>query len=368
MSKLSIRGGYGEHGRSCFLVEYGNEGRMYMVDCGIMDTDPNPYPNVAGEELERVDFLFLTHCHKDHSGAFSWFCEQGFSGTLVTSSMTLMLSGISYEKTVILDWDGLKPGCEVDLGPIAVRYGRSGHCPGSLWFQIRSSLEYFLFSGDYQEDTLLYACDPIRDNYAKIALLDCAHRETEDCADELRRKLTQKTAEKLSKGQPVIFPVPHYGRGMEMLCLFEREFPEARICVDQDFVCYAKTMLSEPEWYRKEIYETFQAKTWNILDLNQEMDGDLSKMEFDILLIADAHLKKETNAAFFITAIRNGAAALVTGRVKTGSGMELFLEEGYAERCLYPHHQSYGDLMNMVERNSFTTVLPFHNGVKEVLV
>lgn len=85
------------------MVEYGTEGRCYIVDCGIMDTDPVPWPAVTPEELAQADFLFLTHCHKDHAGAFGYFAEQGFRGWLVTSQVTLRLSGIAYNKILILD-------------------------------------------------------------------------------------------------------------------------------------------------------------------------------------------------------------------------------------------------------------------------
>ena len=50
MRKFLVKGGYGEHGRSCFLVEYGTEGHFYMVDCGIMDSDSQPYPEISREE------------------------------------------------------------------------------------------------------------------------------------------------------------------------------------------------------------------------------------------------------------------------------------------------------------------------------
>ena len=40
------------------MVEYGTEGRCYIVDCGIMDTDPVPWPAVTPEELAQADFLF----------------------------------------------------------------------------------------------------------------------------------------------------------------------------------------------------------------------------------------------------------------------------------------------------------------------
>lgn len=80
MRKFLAKGGYGEHGRSCFLTEYGTEGRFYMVDCGIMDSDSNPYPDVTEEELAKTDYVFLTHSHKDHSGAFMHFVEKVSGG------------------------------------------------------------------------------------------------------------------------------------------------------------------------------------------------------------------------------------------------------------------------------------------------
>ena len=64
MDRLIVKGGYGEHGRSCFLIPFA-QGRYYMLDCGIMDTDENPWPEVEAELLERTEYLFLSHCHKE---------------------------------------------------------------------------------------------------------------------------------------------------------------------------------------------------------------------------------------------------------------------------------------------------------------
>ena len=104
MRRFWAKGGYGEHGRSCFLMEYGKEGRYCMVDCGIMDSDSQPYPDVTSEELSKTDYLFLTHCHKDHSGAFMEFVKSGFGGVLVASQMTIDLSHISYENRLFCRW------------------------------------------------------------------------------------------------------------------------------------------------------------------------------------------------------------------------------------------------------------------------
>lgn len=128
MRRLIAKGGYGEHGRSCFLVEYDARGHYYMVDCGIMDTDSFPYPHMEEKELEKTDYLFLTHCHKDHSGAFSYFVKNGFNGLLIASEMTLRLAGIEYDKVLLLQMNPERSSAnETTLTPLKVTYGRSGH-------------------------------------------------------------------------------------------------------------------------------------------------------------------------------------------------------------------------------------------------
>ena len=102
MDRLIVKGGYGEHGRSCFLIPFA-QGRYYMLDCGIMDTDENPWPEVEAELLERTEYLFLSHCHKDHSGAFSRLVSRGFRGWLVAAGATVELAGICYNKVIQAD-------------------------------------------------------------------------------------------------------------------------------------------------------------------------------------------------------------------------------------------------------------------------
>lgn len=355
MRKLALKGGYGEHGRSCFLTEYGKTGRCYMVDCGIMDTDPFPYPDVTEEELKKVDFLFLTHCHKDHSGAFEFFKSRGFSGWLAASRMTAELSGIRYERLVYPENGFRNASGEnvLEAAGISVRYGRSGHCPGGLWYYIEDSLGSLFFSGDYQEDSLFYACDPVTGLEADLAVIDCAHQETDRNAESLRADLSSLTGEKLAAGIPVIFPVPQYGRGPELLKFLEKEFPKAGIRVDDGFIRCCSQMLKEPVWFQN-----------GKLSMEPFMEGETP----EIFLIADTHLKNEKNAEYVKHAVQNGAFVMVTGRVRKGSLLERLLQEGKAARLLFPHHQSRGDMERMIARNRFGTVLPFHSDRMEIFV
>lgn len=368
MRRLIAKGGYGEHGRSCFLVEYDARGHYYMVDCGIMDTDSFPYPHMEKKELEKTDYLFLTHCHKDHSGAFSYFVENGFNGLLIASEMTLRLAGIEYDKVLLLPMNPERPSAnDTTLTPLKVTYGRSGHCPGGLWFLITDERGYCFFSGDYQADTLLYACDQVRDMQAKLAVIDMAHNATRMRAGELREMLCREIEGALGEGYPVILPVPHYGRGIEMLFLLLQTFPQTDIRVDTDFVFYAEPMLTESCWYREEAFKHLQ----NVLPViwNRALDTSAKKPEktdFQILLIADTHLQREKNREYVQMAVEDGAKVIITGRVKAGSYSEQLLKAGKAVRYLYPHHQSMGDVEEMLAVNHFDTVLPFHNGEKEV--
>ena len=221
-----------------------------------------------------------------------------------------------------------------------------------------------LFSGDYQEDTLVYRCDPIRARRAKIALIDCAHRETEQTAEELRRELVQAVLGKVQEGKKVILPVPQFGRGLELLVLMRREFPNLRIRVDRDFEDYAKRMLTEPVWYFAEAYDSLKADWPDVMEISEEKPF---REDYDILLLADTHLKKQKNVDFIHHQLQDRAAVLINGRVKKNGPAGKLLEEGKAERFLFPHHQSYGDLKRAAAQNQFDCVLPFHNPEKEIL-
>ena len=89
---------------------------------------------------------------------------------------------------------------------------------------------------------------------------------------------------------------------------------------------------------------------------------------YDILILADTHLKKQKNQEFVHREIEEGAAVLINGRVKKNGPVGKLLDAGKAEKFLYPHHQSYGDLKCLVAENYFGMILPFHNNEKEVLI
>ncbi len=353
MNPLLLKGGYGEHGRNCYLIPYKND-RYVMLDCGIMDSDPNPFPRLSKTEVGKVDYLILSHGHKDHTGALGYVLELGFDGYIIASWETLYISGVDYGKTMVLD----AYGSTMALDGLTIRYGRSGHCPGSFWFSLRTDTHSYFYSGDYQKDPLVYAVDVPKGIYADIALVDMAHDHIMVDASALRTQLIETIGHYLNQGRKVVLPVQTYGRGNEMLVLLQHHFPNHFIFFDQRFVNAVEMMLQTRSWMKPEIIDAFI----HGFESNKMTTVD----QASLFLIADTHLEKQSNQQLVESCLKENGVVIVSGRRKSGSYCAKLLDEGKAIRCLYPHHSSRSDAMALVESNDFKMVLPFHCDATEV--
>ena len=361
MVPLIVKGGYGEHGRSCFLFPF-QKNKYAMLDCGIMDTDPEPFPQVEPELLRRTEYLFLSHCHKDHSGAFEHFREAGFKGWLVAAAPTVKCAGIDYDRTILLP--DPKGGLEEEVtlkGGLSFFYGRTGHCAGSIWLHLFGAFGSLLYSGDYQKRTLAYAVDPICGRQADLAILDCAHVGYEEDGDGLRGAMTERIRQIVKEGRRVVMPLPKYGRGLEIICMLRGSLPEVRIGAEENMVKLTRQTLSYSQWVRPEAAQEIRRF------LEENPISALEKGEYDVLLIGDTHLEQPESQELAREEAEKGALTLLTGRVKKGCLTERLLKEGKAFTMAYPHHQSRRDLLEMMEENEFHGALPFHNNRKEVL-
>ena len=277
MDRLIVKGGYGEHGRSCFLVPFA-QGRYYMLDCGIMDTDENPWPEVETELLERTEYLFLSHCHKDHSGAFSRLVSRGFRGWLVAAGATVELAGICYNKVIQADPLSAWP---MGLGrELHFSCGRSGHCVGGLWFHIWDSGKSCFYSGDYQPGPLAFAVDQVKGRRADLAIVDCAHPATQEDARALRSRILEWIGPCLAAGRRVVLPLPRYGRGLELIALIKENFPQVAIAADQGFAAAAEQMCGYGQWLRAGKEEQIRAF------LEEQPEERLERDRYDVLLLA----------------------------------------------------------------------------------
>ncbi len=246
--ELFIAGGVGEHGRNSFYVQ--GKTICFLVDCGKMaDTPEDPYPRLTSWQIRRLDAVFLTHSHADHTGALPWLYENGFSGSVIAAEETLRQLPFAVPESLSLE--NICPAGDGRFHSLSVQWGRSGHCAGSVWYRFAESETSIFFSGDYTEDTRVYACDPIRDQSAGLAVLDCAYGldETpyEAACDRLVREETERL---LDEHELLLFPVPKYGRGLELLKLFSDCLQGVSYYADALFLQNLARQRAGGFWYR----------------------------------------------------------------------------------------------------------------------
>ncbi len=343
---LHIAGGCGEHGRNCFYVE--GEKQSFMVDCGIRAQEGRGgYPHLSLQQIEGCRILFLTHSHLDHAGALAWIIERGFKGTVIASGETLRQINCAMRSKIALEEIG--PTGKGEYRDIDIQWGRSGHCMGSVWYLFKTEEKNLLFSGDYIEETKVYACDKIRGKKADIAVLDCAYgRDQTSYAIYCSRII--KRVKELREVYPVLFfPVPGYGRGMELLVLMLASGIEGPFYGDVQFVREWQGMARDNYWKKKDIFLP--------AEMVQVYQNAISA---GIVFLSDPQLKKERTKICADRILFKGGHGILTGNVEADGYSAWLAEKGKMTFLRYPIHGGLLQLRCLLNKNTFQQAIPYH--------
>lgn len=339
--ELKIAGGCGEHGRNCFFVDAGET--AFLVDCGIMAGSDEPFPRLTADEIRRVKYVFLTHSHADHTGALPWLFENGFCGKIIAARCTLEQLPFLLKNTISLEQICPKNIGEID--GINIEYGRAGHCIGSVWYHFRAGENSAVFSGDYTENSAVYFCDKIRGKSADFAVLDCAYgndeRNFKQCCDEI----ISEVGELKKRHGTLFFPVPKFGRGIELLKLLRESFPEYICCGDEHFLEQLGAVRDNPYWCKSTDFSAFEYQP----------------NRCDILFLSDVQLRSEQSREIVRRLTAQGGFGVMTGTVESGSFSETLIQNGIMKLVRFPVHQNYKEFGQLSENNNFKRVIPYHS-------
>ena len=333
--KLKIAGGCGEHGRNCFFVDCTTP---FLVDCGIKAGEKNPFPDLTQAEIARLEYVFLTHSHADHTGAMPWLYKRGFSGVVIASAPTLEQLAFKPKNSAAAE------NLNGEAGGVKFKFGKSGHCLGAVWYEFQTDGKKLLFSGDYTENSTVYRCDAIRGTSADIAVIDCAYGS--DCRNfsECCAEIISAVSAKKTRGT-MVFPVPKYGRGLELLRLINEHFPNYSCCGDEHFMKQFKG-ISDRRWYKN---AALRAQTY--------ADG----ADCDILFLSDPQLRGSYSQNITESILARGGSAVMTGTPERGSTSERLIQSGEMLLLRYPVHQNYAEYTALVNKNTFGRTIPFHS-------
>ena len=342
--KLFIAGGVGEHGRNCFFVE--GDRSCFLVDCGRMaDTPEDPYPRLTPEQIRRLDAVFLTHSHADHTGALPWLYENGFAGKVIASGETLRQLPFPVKKPIVLE--ALCPAGNGCFQSLSVAWGRSGHCAGSVWYRFAEREKVVFFSGDYTENAGVYVCDPIRGQTADLAVLDCAYGTDETPDSVVCGRLLRETERLLSVYPVLLFPVPKYGRGLELLKLFSEGLGNVSYSADGLFLENLSVQRAGGFWYRPEKISA------SVLLYDGRASG--------IVFVSDPQLHGAFARKAAERVLSLGGRAVMTGTLEKGSCSERLFRQGKMEFLRYPVHLNHAQFELLVRKNHFSATIPYHS-------
>ncbi|MDO4315713.1 MAG: MBL fold metallo-hydrolase [Oscillospiraceae bacterium] len=345
--RLYIAGGCGEHGRNCFLVE--GKCVNFLVDCGVMaGEEGGGYPRLSAEQAQRLRCVFLTHSHADHTGALPWLRSMGYTGPVIASRHTL--EQLPFHLEAELPLEELCPGGEGSYDGVHIQWGRSGHCVGSVWYRFSMERKSILFSGDYTENTQVYVTEPIRGQTADVAVLDCAYGSDRVSYADACGYLTEKVRRLLAQYGLLVFPVPKYGRGLELLQLFRQSGLEGPIFGDSHFL--------------REIEKTEEYHGWMkpAAGTLQNAAAPYSETEKQgILFISDPQLRSPAARDAVRTVLALGGHAVMTGTVEHGSFSAQLVKDGQMELLRYPVHLNLRQMEALAGKNPFARVIPYHS-------
>lgn len=154
---VEILGGCGEYGRNCFYIEQ-NETAI-LLDCGVMNDATQRPPNLTKTHVDKLVAVFISHLHKDHTGALPLLHEFGYQGPFILSEGTHAwlkpLLTLNY-----LKFDSFSKGQWLTVNEqIVFMWGYTGHVIGSVWYVIKFGQHTLFFSGDVSPESTLCPVD-----------------------------------------------------------------------------------------------------------------------------------------------------------------------------------------------------------------
>ena len=268
---------------SCTLLEVG--GRYYLVDCG-MEQGVDVFQNIPlPVSPDRIEAVFLTHAHIDHSGMLPKLCKDGFSGPIFATEATcdlcrIMLLDSAHIQESEAQWQTRKAE-RAGGGPVQpmystqdamdamkrlrpCRYGEPiqaaegivmrltdvGHLLGSacieLWLTEGEEHRKIVFSGDVGNVNQPILRDPQKVEETDYLVIESTYgdrlheRRTGDVVGELAAYI-QRT---LDRGGNVVIPSFAVGRTQEMLYAIREIKQRALVTGHGDFPVYVDSPLA----------------------------------------------------------------------------------------------------------------------------
>lgn len=345
--KVEILGGVGEYGRNCFFIE--NAGQAILLDCGIMNNAEKTTPDLTKAHVEKLDAVFISHSHIDHTGALPMLGTWNYKGEIFMSKMTARQLKRSFKNTKIFQPDTIGKWLRVN-DYLEFQWGYSGHIVGSVWYKIRFFEEVIFFSGDYVMDSyLLNATLPKEDTKYDLALIDSGHIEKQINNLEVLQQIKNYINEQPSR--PIIFPTSLSGKTAD-IATYLFQHTERKMHIDKEFFSFFEDYYNSPENVRASRYEKI------LKPFKRDCFRERIKSKDAIYFVPEANeWKVEELLHVYPTAI-----VVFTGYMKKDGYLKRLAEnDAQSKQFFYKTHLDYSDILGVSKKINAPKTIYFHS-------
>ena len=249
-------GGFGEVGRSCFLL-ITDESKV-IFDCGINlysrdRINAVPRFDTLGIKMNDIDAIVISHAHLDHTGFLPVLFRYGYSGPIYCSDPTVPLMFLLHKRYIdeagsealystkeiedmIIHTIPLTFGSVTDISPdIKITLGNSGHIIGSsvIHVHIGNGDHNLVYSGDLKFGKT-YSLDNAVWNFPRVEtlIIEGTYGGKQDVfphRDEADTILIESINNTLIRGGKVLLPVPSVGLPQELILTINQYMTAGKI-------------------------------------------------------------------------------------------------------------------------------------------
>ena len=352
--KLYLTGEPCSQQRHCYVVE--GEKTTFIVDCGYQRCyDGDEVPHLRPEHIRAAQYLFISHSHENQSGALEYLLENGFTGRVVMTTETARQLPLAVNDPVILEGLSL-PYMESELpGGLHVTWGRSGHCSGSVWLRMREGEHSIFFSGDYYGRARIHAFDPIENQTANLAVLDCDYGDSHggNIREMQIASLIEEIGETLAIGRPVILPVPKFGRGLGILAAISEYLPDTDIFADDFFITELMHLDASAMWVRPEAQEIL--RDIYVRHYPEEF------IALGVYFVTDPQLDRSESRRLVQDLLACGGQVIMTGTIEPNTHAHTLYRAGLAQLLRYGVHCTQEDMLGIAAKNHFGRIIAYRS-------
>ena len=351
--RLALYGGFGEKGRTCLGVE--SEGYRLLLDAGVKTSargGDDYYPAIAAAALGSTDALVATHAHEDHLAALGWCIANGFGGRIFMTPETRQEAAICLADyatpahAALVRQAAIEPlpvgGDGVQLGPLRVSTGRSGHVAGGVWCRIDDARATLVYCGDVAPGSPVFSMDPIA--RCDAIVLDASYGDDTAAAAERAAQIVEWISERPAG---CVLPTPLYGRSAELLAILP-----GPIALAPGMREALRIQIGGGAWLVDGIARRLTARlgtaaTWH--------DGD--PLPRAALLCHDGMGIGGPSRDILAKADSARHPTLFTGHVPAGSPGERMITERHAQWIRLPTHPTLAENLALTSSSKAATVL-----------